>query len=351
MFPAPVNLTAFESRLSAICSMRSLSPQTVTSVPSKSHWKRSPLSLAARVNPAAIRSSRSESRKGVSLRVSFASLRRYTSKRLFSRCRICLHNMPILARWLLRFLRSRVSIASSALPLMMLSGARMSWEIVRMIFLRISSRPRFWPIISFNLRSPASRRRKSRWMMTYERISSRIATPSTQESMRKEVCLMSAIRFSRKSKAICACPSSREISADSSRFNCLFCRRRLSTGSLKSKVGVSRKVFIWLFSVRRFLDGGYIRIVSFLPKNPAMPFLRRISMRGLLALLTTVGSCWTIRLSIATRWRKLCMIRSRCISLAASSIRSVSTCSGRTKRTHSRRSVSSRLSVLRRLER
>lgn len=33
----PVNLTAFESRLSAICSMRSLSPQTVTSMPSKSH--------------------------------------------------------------------------------------------------------------------------------------------------------------------------------------------------------------------------------------------------------------------------------------------------------------------------
>lgn len=49
--------------------MRSLSPQTVTSVPSKSHWKRSPLSLAARVNPAAMRSSRSDSRKGVSLRV------------------------------------------------------------------------------------------------------------------------------------------------------------------------------------------------------------------------------------------------------------------------------------------
>ena len=133
------------------------------------------------------------------MRVSFASLRRYTSKRLFSRCRICLQSTPILVRWLLRLLRSRVPIASSALPLMMLNGARMSWEIVRMIFLRISSRSRFCPIISFNLRSPASRRRKSRWMMIYERASSRIATPSTQESMRKEVCLMSAIRFSRKS--------------------------------------------------------------------------------------------------------------------------------------------------------
>lgn len=37
--------------------------------------------------------------------------------------------------------------------------------------------------------------------MMYKRASSRIATPSTQDSMRKEVCLMSEIRFSRKSKA------------------------------------------------------------------------------------------------------------------------------------------------------
>ena len=163
---------------------------------------------------------------------------------------------------------------------MMLNGARMSWEIVRMIFLRISSRSRFWPIISFSLRSPVSRRRMSRWMMIYERASSRIATPSTQDSMRKEVCLMSAIRFSRKSKAICACPSSREISADSSRFNCLFCRRRLSTGASKSNSGVSFRVVIWLFSACRLFDGGYTRIVSFLPKKPAMPFLRRTSMRS-----------------------------------------------------------------------
>ena len=81
-----------------------------------------------------------------------------------------------------------------------------------------------------------------------------------------------------------------------------------------------------------------------LPKKPAMPFLRRTSMRGLLAILTTVGSLRAIRLSISSRWRTLCMMRSRCVSLAANSIRSVSTCAGRTKRTHSRRSASSRLS-------
>lgn len=47
----------------------------------------------------------------------------------------------------------------------------------------------------------------------------------------------------------------------------------------------------YLAAACRLFNDEYTHIVSFLPKKPTMPFLRRTSMRGLLALLTTVGSC------------------------------------------------------------
>ena len=105
--------------------------------------KRMPLSLAIRENPKEIRSSNVLRLNGTLLQVSFDSFNRYTSSRLFSRCSTCLPTSTIFARWMfLRFL-SRVSIASSALPLMMLSGVRMSCDMVRMMFLRVSNSSSF----------------------------------------------------------------------------------------------------------------------------------------------------------------------------------------------------------------
>ena len=107
-----------------------------------------PLLLTTWEKPKAMRSNRAFRLNGTSLRVSFASFRRYTSSRLLSRCTTCRHTILMLFRCVFLRFFSLVSTASSALPLITFRGARMSWEIVRMIFFRISNSAMFCSIVS-----------------------------------------------------------------------------------------------------------------------------------------------------------------------------------------------------------
>ena len=87
--------------------------------------------------------------------------------------------------------------------------------------------------------------------------------------------------------------------------------------------------------------------VSLPPKNPAIPFFLRMTIREVFACDVTSEYWPASRLSICFCCRKISFIRNRCSFLLSSRERRESTCSGRTKSLHCSRKICSSESAFR----